>query len=330
MRENLDGVVVPALKRRSLLLAALAVPGTRPARAARGSALRLIVPFVAGGGVDAAARLLASALQPVTGTPVVVENHPGASGTIGGRLVLSAPPDGRTLLFSAATHIFTRQVLARPPYDPQTDFAAVTRFGLAPLMLVMAPRRPEAGLPELLDAVRREPGTWSAGIPSFGSPGHLATLDLARRAALRLNLVPYKGTQPALMDVAGGHVDLLLDSMVALLPLARAGRVRALALSAAARSRLLPSLPTFGEAGLPGFEHHSWYGVWAPAGTPAGRVAELDAAVAAATAALARAGALEALGIEPAPLSPDGFRRFVAAQVAVGAELLRASGFRAE
>jgi len=324
---------MPALKRRTLLSAlgsALGWPVASFALPPPAPPLRLIVPFAPGGGVDAAARVLAGSLATVLGTAVQVENHPGASGTIGGRLVLAAPPDGHTLLFSAATHVFTRHVLARPPYDPQADFAAVARFGQAPLLLVVSPGHAEPDLARLLAAIRREPGAWSAAVPSYGAPAHLATLDLQRRAGLQLNLVPYKGTQPALMDVAGGHADLLLDSAVALLPQVRSGRVRALAICAAARSPLVPGVPTFAEGGLPGFVHHSWYGVWAPRDTPAERVAALGRAIERSAVALERAGALEPLGLEAGPLVDEDFRRFVARQVAEGAELLRASGFRAE
>ncbi|MBK1688941.1 Bug family tripartite tricarboxylate transporter substrate binding protein [Rubrivivax gelatinosus] len=322
---------MPALKRRSLLISALGwASGLQAADATPSAPLRLVVPFAPGGGVDAAARALAGALPAVLGTPVNVENHPGASGTIGGRLVMAAPADGRTLLFSAATHVFTRQVLALPPYDPQTDFAAVARFGQAPLLLVVAPGRTEPDLAALVAAIRREPGRLNAGVPAFGAPGHLATLDFQRRAGLRLNLVPYKGSQPALMDVAGGHTDLLLDSAVALLPLARARRVRPLAISAAERSPLLPAVPTFAESGFAGFLHHSWYGVWAPRDTPAVRVQALSDAIAAAAKALDSTGALVPLGLSAAVLGTDEFRRFVASEFALGADLLRASGFRAE
>ncbi|MGC4076545.1 MAG: tripartite tricarboxylate transporter substrate binding protein [Rubrivivax sp.] len=292
--------------------------------------LRLIVPFAPGGGVDAAARVLAAALAPALRAPVIVENHPGASGTIGGRLVLGAAPDGHTLLFSAATHVYTHLVLARPPYDPLAEFAPVARFGRTPLLLVVAPGRRERELKQWLDAVRAEPGAWSAAVPAYGAPGHLATLDLQHRAALKLNLVPYKGTQPALMDVAGGHADLLLDSLVALQPLARAGRVRALAIADLARSALLPRVPTFAEGGLPGFVHHSWYGLWAPRDTPGGRVDQLAQAVSAAAAELERRQALRPLGLEAAVLGADEFQRFVAQELATGTELLRQSGFRAE
>lgn len=322
--------------RRALLaasvLATLAPPVlAQPAKfPERDRTLRLIVPFAAGGGVDSAARLLANQLARQFGLTVVVDNRAGASGTIGGKAVQMAAADGYTLLFSAATHVHAKQVLASPPYDPQTDFAAVARVGAAPLMLVLAPGKPQTRLQDLLAAVRQQPGQWTAGIPAAGAPSHLATLLLARQAKLDLTLVPYKGTQPALMDVAGGHTDLLLDSMISLLPMAKSGKVRPIAISSAARSALAPDVPTLRESGLPEFVYESWYGVWAPRATPPDRIAALHGAISAASGELARAGAWSSLGVEPVNESNEQFRRFVATDVAEGAELLKAAGFKPE
>ena len=141
--------------------------------------LKLIVPFAAGGGVDQAARLLGRQLQTDLGVSVIVENKAGASGTIGGKAVQTASPDGMTLLFSAATHVLARQVLANPPYDPQTDFAPVARVGEAPLLLVVPPGAPQKNLKEVLDAARAQPDKWTAAVPALGAPSHLATLLLA-------------------------------------------------------------------------------------------------------------------------------------------------------
>jgi tripartite-type tricarboxylate transporter receptor subunit TctC len=308
------------LQRRPLLLAMLALAtGAASAFPDKDRTLRLVVPFAAGGGVDAAARLLATQLQKQTGATVVVENKAGGSGTIGGRQVQTA-----------TTHVLARQVLANAPYDPQADFVPVARVGEAPLMLVIAPSKAPTRLQELITAVRAQPDRWTAGIPAAGAPSHLATLKLAQQGQLRLNYVPYKGTQPALMDVAGGHTDLLLDSMIALQPLVRSGKVRALAISSAKRSALAPEVPTFRESGLADFVHESWYGVWAPKGTPADRVGALNAAINTATAELARTGAWAALGVEPVSETPEQFRRHVAQEVAESAELLRSAGFRPE
>lgn len=296
----------------------------------RDKTLKIVVPFAAGGGVDAAARLLGTQLQKQLGVTVVVENKAGGSGTIGGRAVQTSPADGYTLLFSAATHVLARQVLAQPPYDPQTDFAAVARIGNAPLMLVVAPSRPQSRLADVVGALRQQPDKWTAGIPAAGAPSHLATLLLAKQAQVRFATVPYRGTQPALMDVAGGHTDMLLDSMISLLPMARSGKVRPIAITSAKRSSVAPDVPTFRESGLPDFAYDSWYGLWAPKGTPADRVAALNAAVNTATQELAKSGALASLGVEPVIESAEQFRRYIAAEVAEGTELLKSAGFKPE
>ena len=317
-------------------LAAVAVMTAAPAWAQGtrfpepGKTVRIIVPFAAGGGVDQAARLLSEQLRKQWGTPVIVENRAGGSGTLGGNAVRTAPADGYTLLFSAATHVLARHVLSQPPYDPQADFAAVARVGEAPLMLVLAPDLPQKTLGEVLAAARQSPDKWNAAIPAMGAPSHLATLLMARQGNVKLSYVPYKGTQPALMDVAGGHVSMLLDSMISLLPLAKGGKVRPIAITSKVRSALAPDVPTAAEAGLPGFSYATWYGVWAPKDTPAERVTALNAAINAAVVELGKSGTFASVGVEGITETPEQFRRFIAADVAQSAELLKAAGFKPE
>ncbi|WP_031256401.1 Bug family tripartite tricarboxylate transporter substrate binding protein [Curvibacter lanceolatus] len=292
--------------------------------------LRIVVPFAAGGGVDSAARLLAHQLGKQLGLPVIVENRAGASGTLGGKYVQTSPADGYTLLFSAATHIYARQVLKNPPYDPQTDFAPIARVGEAPLMLVIAPDQEARKLSDVLAAARTKPEGWTAAIPASGAPSHLATLLLARMGQVNFTYVAYKGTQPALVDVAGGHVNLLLDSMISLLPLAKSGKVRPIAVTSVKRSALAPEVPTMAESGLGRYAYASWYGVWAPRGTPPERVLALNKAINAAVVDIARAGGLSALGIEPVTETTEQFQRFIVSEVTQGSELLKAAGFKPE
>lgn len=289
-----------------------------------------IVPFAAGGGVDNAARLLGEQLRKQLGMTVVVDNKAGASGTIGGMAVKTAAADGYTLLFSAATHVLAKEVLTKPPYDPVTDFAPVARVGEAPLMLVISPQLPQRQLNEVLAAARQQPEKWLAAIPAAGAPSHLATLLLAQQGGVKFTYVPYKGTQPALVDVGGGHVNALMDSMISLLPLAKSGKVKPIAIASSRRSPLAPDVPTVAESGLAGFSYASWYGVWAPKDTPTERIAALHAAIDAAVVQLERAGSFASLGIEPVKESPEQFRRRIAADVAQGAALLKAAGFRPE
>lgn len=292
--------------------------------------LKLVVPFAAGGGVDQAARLLSRQLQTDLGISVIVENKAGASGTIGGKAVQTATPDGMTLLFSAATHVLAKQVLANPPYDPQADFAPVARVGEAPLLLVVPPNAPQKNLKEVLDAARQNPEKWTAALPALGAPSHLATLLLAKQGNVKLTMTPYRGTAPALADVAGGHVQLLMDSIISLQGMAKSGKVKPIATTSAKRSGVAPDVPTAVESGYPGMVYNSWYGVWAPKGTPSDRVQLLNKAINKSVSELARSGAFTTLGILPVLETTEQFRQFVAADVTRSAELLKESGFRPE
>ncbi|WP_157271587.1 Bug family tripartite tricarboxylate transporter substrate binding protein [Azohydromonas aeria] len=295
-----------------------------------GKTIRMIVPFAAGGGVDNAARLLSEQLRKQLGVTVIVDNRAGANGTVGGKAVQIAPADGYTLLFSASTHVLARQVMSSPPYDPQADFAPVARVGEAPLMLVISPQLPQDKLTDVLAAARQQPEKWMAAIPAAGAASHLATLLLAKQGNVKFTYVPYKGTQPALADVAGGHVNLQFDSMISLLPLAKAGKVKAIAISTRMRSELAPEVPTVHEAGVPNFNFVTWYGVWAPKDTPPDRVTALHAAINTAVAELGKSGALAKLGVDPVTETIEQFKRYVANDVAQNTELLKSAGFRPE
>jgi tripartite-type tricarboxylate transporter receptor subunit TctC len=292
--------------------------------------IKLVVPFAAGGGVDQAARLLGRQLQTDLGVPVMVENRAGASGTIGGKAVQAAAADGYTLLFSAATHVLAKQVLASPPYDPQTDFAAVARVGEAALLLVIPPTAPQKNVREVLDGVRQQPNAWTAAVPALGAPSHLATLLLAKQGNVKLTMTPYRGTAPALADVAGGHVQILMDSIISLQSMAKSGKVKPIATTSGKRSSAMPDVPTAAESGFPGMVYESWYGVWAPKGLAEERVQLLNKAINKAVDELSKSGALTALGIEPVTESVDQFRKYIATDVARSAELLKEAGFKPE
>jgi len=294
------------------------------------SMIKLVVPFAAGGGVDQAARLLGRQLQTDLGVPVMVENRAGASGTIGGKAVQTAPADGYTLLFSAATHVLAKQVLASPPYDPQTDFAPVARVGEAALLLVIPPTAPQKNVREVLDAARQQPNAWTAAVPALGAPSHLATLLLAKQGTVKLTMTPYRGTAPALADVAGGHVQILMDSIISLQSMAKSGKVKPIATTSGKRSSAMPDVPTAAESGFPGMVYESWYGVWAPKGLADDRVLLLNKAINKAVDELSKSGALTALGIEPVTESVDQFRKYIAADVARSADLLKEAGFKPE
>src|SRR5262245_31642507 len=290
--------------------------------------IKVVVPFPAGGGVDTLGRLLAEKLQVRLGVPVIVENRAGGSGTIGGGTVQQSSPDGYTLLFSSSTHSMTRLVMSKPPYDPLADFTSIARVGEAPLLTVMSPQMPQKTLGEVAKAAQENPDKWTAGIPALGSPSHIATITFMRLAKVNLTISPYRGTAPALTDVAGGHIQLLTDAIVVLLPMARSGQVKGLAVTMPRRSSLAPEIPTAAESGLPGLEVISWYGLWGPKGMPNEIVKRLNAASADAMRELASAGKLGELGVEPVFETPEQFVRYTAAEVARNAELLKSVEFQ--
>lgn len=321
------------MQRRSFLTLGLGVVGLRIAAASAQSdhypnrSIRLVVPFVPGGGVDILARLLAEKLKEQKRTTVVVENRPGANGTVGGSAVQSSSPHGYTLLFSAATHVMARQVMLAAPYDPVTDFTPIARVGTAPMLLVMSPNLAPNTITELLEQTRREPERWTFATAALGSPGHIAIIAFNKLAGLNLVIAAYRGTAPGLADVAAGHVQLMIDPVLALLPMARAGQVKALAITTAQRSALAPDIATAAESGMPGLEFATWYGVWGPRGLPSGVVQWLNAAANEATRDLAKSGRLADLGIEAVAETPEEFARFIATDVARNAELLRSANF---
>lgn len=266
------------MKRRSLIAGATAAAALLAAPALRaqgrdwpepGRPVKVIVPWPPGAANDALGRLLAQKMQEKLGATAVVENRTGGAGLIGTNAVLQAAPDGYTLLASAFNTAVMPLVLKGASFDPEKDLEICARTAEAPLVLVMSGARPERTLAEVLAAAKAKPADWTFAISSLGSAGHLATIDLLRRTGVAIEMAPYRGTQPALTDLMGGSVQLFIDPTFALLPATRDGRVRALGIATKKRSALAPDLPTMAEIGVPGFEFQSWYGVWAPKGTPA-------------------------------------------------------------
>ena len=290
-------------------------------------AIHIIVPFAAGGGVDVFARLLGEKLKEKRGVSVVIENRAGGNGSIGGQAVLKSEPDGHTVLFSAATHVMAKQVMKGAPYDPVTDFAPIARVGEAPMLLIMSPKLPPQNITELVAAARANPERWTFAASSLGAPGHLAEVAFNKLAGLNLTIAPYRGTAPALTDVAAGHVQLMIDPVLALLPMAKSGNVKAMAVTAAKRIPLAPDIPVASEVGMPGLEFASWYGVWGPKALPANIVAWLNAAFNEATQELAASGRLAELGIVPVSETPDEFAQFVVKDVKRNTELLQSVKF---
>lgn len=290
--------------------------------------IRLIVPFAAGGGVDVFARVLAEKLKETKGYTVIIENRGGANGAVGGSAVKQADPDGYTMLFSAATHLMAQQVMKNAPYDPIADFTPIARVGEAPMLLVMSPKLPQKTIAEVVADAKKQPDKWTFATAALGAPGHLATVAFNRLAGLKLMIIPYRGTAPGLTDVAAGNVQLMIDPVLALLPMAQGGQVKGLAVTSAKRSSLAPDIPTAAESGLPGLEHATWYGVWGPKGMPDDIVTTLNAAINESIKSLAQEGRLAKLGIEPVTETPAQFLEFSKKDLARNTELLKSVDFQ--
>ncbi len=292
--------------------------------------IRLIVPFAPGGGVDTAARLVAKQMQGKLGVTIVVDNRAGGNGTIGSKVVQSANPDGYTLLFSAATHILAKEVMSTVPYDPIDDFLPVARVGEAALLMVISPNLKEKKLSEVILSAKTHPEEWNVAIPAMGAPSHVATLFMAKKSNLTFSLVPYKGTAPALVDVAGGHAQILLDSIISLMPMAKTGKVHPVVVTSLKRSPLAPDIPTADESGLPGFQFMSWYAIWAPKGTAVERVQYLNTVANESVTELVKSGVFAQNGIEGVNETVGQFTRYINAELSLSHDLLKGAGFKPE
>jgi tripartite-type tricarboxylate transporter receptor subunit TctC len=318
-----------------LILATLAALALSPPAAAQPSAfpdktIRVVVPFAAGGGIDVMARLYAEKAKGALGVPVIVENRPGASATIGGLAVHQSAPDGYTLLFVPVTHSMANGVMKSVPYDAVADFTPVARVGTTPLLVVMSSKMPQSTLAEVAAAARARPADWTIATSGLGSAGHITSIEFRNIARADISITPYRGTAPALTDVLGGHVQLLIDSIITLLPPAREGKVKALAVTSAKRSPLAPEVPTAAESGMPSLEFISWFGFLGPKGMPAEVVTKLNATFNEAGRSLAAENKLASLGTEPVAETPEAFARFIRAQVERNAKLLQDAGFKPE
>lgn len=296
-----------------------------------GRTIRVIVPWPPGAANDALGRLVAERLQTKLGATAIVENRTGASGLIGTQAVIAAEPDGYTLLASAFNTAVMPMVLKGANFDPEVDLEVVARTAVAPLVLVGTTKRPQKTLTEVIAAAKENPRDWLFAVSANGSAGHLATLAFIHRAGVPIGLVPYRGTAPALTDVMGGTVQLLMDTSFALLPPALDGvHVRPLAIATRQRSKLAPNVPTFVELGMASFEFNSWYGVWAPKGTPRAIQEKVNALVQETMRDPAVVAKLQAGWLEPVAESIDDSKRFIASEIVRARELLQAAGFKPE
>jgi len=291
----------------------------------------VIVPYPAGGSVDVVARLIVQKLNESMGANFIVENRAGgAGGAIGANTVAKAAPDGYTLMLTASIHIITPFLNSKLPYDALKDFTPVSLLATGPLIVSTAPNVPASNLKEFFALVRNTPDKFTFATSSFGSAGHLAIELLKRDAKVDTLVIAYKGAGPMLNDIMGGQIHLIADPMASSLPLAAAGRIKALAVTAGKRVAAAPGIPTVAESGMTGFEFVSWYGLWGPKGLPAEITAKLQRE---AVRALAQPDVKERLGVlgfETIGSTPAEFAAFIDAESAKYGRIIREAGIKTE
>jgi tripartite-type tricarboxylate transporter receptor subunit TctC len=273
-------------------------------------AIRLVVPSPPGGGTDTLSRLLASKLGEMQKWQIVVDNRAGAGGNVGLDLVAKSAPDGYTIVMGESSNLTINPYLYKAlPFDPAKDVAAVALVGTVPLVLVVAASSPYDSLASLVEAARKKELVFASS--GNGTVGHLVGETWQRAIGVKMLHVPYKGAGPVMTDLLGGQVDLHFASLPAALPLVKAGKLRALAVTASKRLPQLPEVPTLAESGLPNFEYQVIYGVVAPAGTPAPIVVRLNAEINRALATSELRASLAERGVDYRPTTPEEFGTFL-------------------
>ncbi|CAB3859653.1 Bug family tripartite tricarboxylate transporter substrate binding protein [Achromobacter piechaudii] len=287
--------------------------------------ITLIVPFPAGSGTDAVGRIFGQELSTILGQQIVVENKPGANATIAASYVARAKPDGYTLFVTTNTsHSAAPWLMKNVPYDPVKDFTPIARGGNLPFILVVNPKRPWKTVADLVADAKKNPGriTYASG----NSTGIVAGATLADRAKIDILHVPYKGTPQGLTDVVGGQVDFMFTDLASGLPFVQSGQLRALAVSTAERSSIVPELPSMAEAGVKDFDLNSWNGYFGPAGLPPEVVAKLNAAINQVVAKPDVKKRLAGLGFDAFSSTPDAFATFVSEQRDLWGKLIKDAG----
>jgi len=312
----------------AVLLAAALLASQAIAQPYPSKPIRIVVPFAPGGAVDVVARTVGQRMSEQMGTPIVVENRPGASANLGAEHVAKAEPDGYTLLMGANGLATNGTLFKNLPFDTLRDFAPVARVGYAPLVLVVPPSFPAKSLKELIALAKAKPGSLNYGSSGNGGSGHLATELLRINTGIEVLHMPYRGGAPALIDLMGSRLSFMLINPIEALPHVKSQRLRALAIASPKRLPMLPDVPTFTEAGVAGYDASVWWGLVAPAKTPKPIVDKLGAE---ALKALQDEGVREkltALGAVIDPAGPQAFGTFLKDEIDKWARVIKTSGIQ--
>jgi tripartite-type tricarboxylate transporter receptor subunit TctC len=315
----------------SVLLAASSVAAYAQVAAYPGKPIRLIVAFVPGGLIDTTGRLVGQKLSEQMGQPVLVENRPGATGTIAAELAAKAAPDGYTLFVAnPPTNVVAPHMYAKVGYDPIKDFAAVVRMVHNPLLIVVHPSMPVRSTKDLIALATAKPGQLNFATGGIGSTPHLSMELFKKTVKLDIVAIHYKGEGAALVETMGGHVHMLAASISVLLPYVRSGKLRGLAVTTTRRSTLAPEFPTVAESGLPGFDTNTWSGIVAPAGTPREIIQRLNAEIVQWLSQPSTRQQLVKMGLEIVADTPEQFAAFLRDEYVRWGKIIRDLNLRAE
>ena len=324
--------------RRLLLqsaLAACAAAATLPTALAQGSdwpkaqTITLVVPFTAGSGTDVIARTLAEKLGALLGTRVIVDNKPGAGGTLGAALVAKAPNDGTTLLIHSSGHVVNPAIFTTLPYDTLKDFEGITALASLPNVLVVSPAKGYKDVRDLVAKARAAPGTLNYASAGNGSATHMNAEKFRVTAGLKAEHIPYKGTPEAMSETMSGRIDWFFAPLVSALPLIKDGKLQALAVGTATRSSALPQVPSIVESGLADATYTFWVGMFAPAKTPRANIDRLHAETLKVLAMPEVKERFEKLGAAAMPMAQAEFEKFIGDETAAAAKLVQAAGIKA-
>jgi len=290
--------------------------------------VRIVIGFTPGGTPDITARLIGVKLSESLGQQIVVDNRPGAGGTIGAKLVAESNPDGHTLLSVSASHVLQPSIYARLPYDTLKDFAGITRTSTACYMLVTSPSSEARSAKELIAVAKAKPGQLNFASAGSGSGTHFAAEMFKHAAGIDAVHIPYKGIPESLNDTIAGRVQFFMSPLSGAIPLVKGGKLHALGISCTRRVAAIPDIPTLAESALPGFSYGTWSGILAPVKTPRAIIGKLHAEITRILALPDIQQKMTALGVEPDPTTPAEFDKLIAEQVAMMAKLARAAGIQ--
>jgi len=313
-----------------LLLAALLFAQLASAQTWPTKPVKIVVPFTAGSATDILARTAGQKLQDMWGQPVVIDNRPGAGGTIGTGIVAKSPPDGYTLLVNSAAQAYNPAIYPSLPFDTAKEFIDVGAVAGQPNVLVVAPATGYKKTADLIAAAKQKPGELNYGSAGIGSGTHLNAEKFRLASGISAVHVPYKGTPEALTDTMTGRVTYFFSPISAALPNIREGKLVALAVSTAKRSSVLPNVPTIAESGLPGFDYNLWIGMFAPAGTPADIVDKIAMDLAKVMQLPDVKERLAGMGAEAMPMSQKDFTKFVNDEIADAAKVVKAADIKVQ